>query len=344
MALVPGDEARSARAARASALAGQPDRPQQSPSPGPGPVKLPGNTRTSAAAAADSPLARKMRLLAAQLEAEAEAEAAPEPALEVLLPPAGESEMGDAQSSSENSQSAAWADHRDPEMPTAGDHGGEPVAGWYYIDRSGVEQGPYPIEHMRYWVQTAAMPASTLVKPSVAAAYQPATTFGPITDGLAVPAAQVEGPADEALDRTSSVTKHRAKRSGRRPSKRRPHAGQTPVGRQATPAASATARLTPEEIQFFVEHGYVIKSGLMSPEHCAMALDAVWESNRSCRLRRDDPSTWVGPVRSLFPPPLVLQACPRRWLIFACGGWSVLDARRDWHRSRNTCGWELPLC
>ncbi len=98
---------------------------------------------------------------------------------------------------------------------------GEPASDWYYIDRSGMEQGPHPLAHMRYWVETAAIPASTLVRPCTTGAFLPAASFEPIVCGLATDVALGHGPADEALDRTSSVTKGRAKRARRPPSKRR---------------------------------------------------------------------------------------------------------------------------
>ena len=165
--------------------------------------------------------------------------------------------------------------------------------GWYYIDRSGVQQGPHPLEHMRYWVQNGGIPASTQAKPSLGDEFSKASAFPEITDGIVVP---VIGPADEALDRTSSITKDRAKRVRRAPSrieKRRTLSR----GRMAAAAAAAedAPRLTREELAFFVEHGYLVKTGLMPLEHCDATLDAVWASNKSCKLQRDDPSTWPGP-------------------------------------------------
>jgi hypothetical protein len=118
---------------------------------------------------------------------------------------------------------------------------GEPASGWYYIDRSGVEQGPHPLAHMRYWVETAAIPVSTLVRPCATGAFLPAASFESIVHGLATGVTPVQGPADEALDRTSSVTKGRAKRTRRPPSKRRAAAAPRPIGEDVASPASTTA-------------------------------------------------------------------------------------------------------
>eukprot|EP01046_Picozoa_sp_COSAG06_P031994 COSAG06_NODE_3164_length_5749_cov_16.498407_1_plen_332_part_00 len=136
---------------------------------------------------------------------------------------------------------------------------GEPASDyWYYIDRSGVEQGPHPLAHMRYWVETAAIPMSTLVRPCATGAFLPVASFAPIVRGIAAPGgpgALLQGPADEALDRTSSVTKARAKRSRRPPSKRRVARAGGPTMQDVASPSSATADVAadPANIQQCLE-------------------------------------------------------------------------------------------
>eukprot|EP01043_Picozoa_sp_COSAG02_P090512 COSAG02_NODE_27351_length_611_cov_1.808594_1_plen_98_part_01 len=44
------------------------------------------------------------------------------------------------------------------------------------------------------------------------------------------------------------------------------------------------------------EEGFVIKHGALDPQLMAQARDLLWESAPPS-LRRDDPSTWVGPIK-----------------------------------------------
>ena len=90
--------------------------------------------------------------------------------------------------------------------------------------------------------------------------------------------------------------------------------------------------LTQAQVLFFVEHGYLILPGFMDATLCAAARDVLWRGNRSCRLDRADPSTWVGP----FAPadetsdPAQLFVNGRRgfrWHYGECGGEpAVMDA------------------
>ena len=60
--------------------------------------------------------------------------------------------------------------------------------------------------------------------------------------------------------------------------------------------AADRPRLTASELKSFATQGYVVKHGVMSPALCAQLRDQLWTSNRSAVLRRDDPSSWVGPL------------------------------------------------
>jgi hypothetical protein len=55
-------------------------------------------------------------------------------------------------------------------------------------------------------------------------------------------------------------------------------------------------RLTIEEIRFFKTQGYLIKRGILDPKLTARARDRLWD-NAPPSLRRDDPDTWIGPIR-----------------------------------------------
>lgn len=55
-------------------------------------------------------------------------------------------------------------------------------------------------------------------------------------------------------------------------------------------------RLTEAELVTFREEGFVIKHGALDPQLMAQARDLLWESAPPS-LRRDDPSTWVGPIK-----------------------------------------------
>ena len=54
--------------------------------------------------------------------------------------------------------------------------------------------------------------------------------------------------------------------------------------------------LTTEDIEQFVQNGFVIKRKVLNPALCAAARDRLWAGNTSIQLRRDDPSTWIGPL------------------------------------------------
>ena len=133
---------------------------------------------------------------------------------------------------------------------------------WFYIDLSGVEQGPHPLAHMRHcasipyrtvsttavnWaypgvrecllftgVEHGLVPVDTKVKPSRTAPFEAACSYPAITTGIIIPAVAatkgkatpVAGAATEAVDRTEPpVTKRRARRAARNlPSKRAPGA------------------------------------------------------------------------------------------------------------------------
>ena len=57
------------------------------------------------------------------------------------------------------------------------------------------------------------------------------------------------------------------------------------------------AELSAEELLSFKREGYLIRRGLLAPEHCAAARDALWAGNETPTvLRRDDPLSWVGPI------------------------------------------------
>lgn len=55
-----------------------------------------------------------------------------------------------------------------------------------------------------------------------------------------------------------------------------------------------TELLTTDEIDHFKEYGYVLKRGLLDPTLMAHARDALW-AGAPAPLKRDDPTTWVGP-------------------------------------------------
>ena len=56
-------------------------------------------------------------------------------------------------------------------------------------------------------------------------------------------------------------------------------------------------RLTDKEVSFFKREGYLFKRGVMDPELMAKARDALWAAMPP-RMKRDDPSTWIGPFRA----------------------------------------------
>ena len=60
--------------------------------------------------------------------------------------------------------------------------------------------------------------------------------------------------------------------------------------------AGGGMRLTEAELVTFREEGFVIKYNALDPELMARARDLLWESAPPS-LRRNDPSTWVGPIK-----------------------------------------------
>lgn len=52
--------------------------------------------------------------------------------------------------------------------------------------------------------------------------------------------------------------------------------------------------LSPDDIDFFRDNGYIIKRNVLNPELMAQARESLWE-NALHELDRDDPSTWIGP-------------------------------------------------
>lgn len=57
-------------------------------------------------------------------------------------------------------------------------------------------------------------------------------------------------------------------------------------------------QLSPEDIGFFKENGYLIKRGVLDPDLMAEARESLW-ANALHELDRNDPSTWVGPFEKM---------------------------------------------
>ncbi len=55
-------------------------------------------------------------------------------------------------------------------------------------------------------------------------------------------------------------------------------------------------KLTPEEIKFFREEGFLIKRGIMDESLTAQARERLWE-NAPPEIDRDNPDTWIGPIQ-----------------------------------------------
>jgi hypothetical protein len=55
------------------------------------------------------------------------------------------------------------------------------------------------------------------------------------------------------------------------------------------------SRLSADEVSFFKEYGYLLKSNVLDPELCARARDQLW-ATATPPLRRDEPRTWTGPI------------------------------------------------
>ncbi len=56
-------------------------------------------------------------------------------------------------------------------------------------------------------------------------------------------------------------------------------------------------KLSPEEISFFKEEGYLIKRKVMDEALMAKARDRLWD-NKPVELDRNKPETWVGPIKA----------------------------------------------
>lgn len=54
--------------------------------------------------------------------------------------------------------------------------------------------------------------------------------------------------------------------------------------------------LTTEEKDFFAQRGYLVRQVRLDPQQAGRAIDLMW-ANVDPKLRRDDPSSWVGDVR-----------------------------------------------
>ncbi len=65
-------------------------------------------------------------------------------------------------------------------------------------------------------------------------------------------------------------------------------------------------RLTVEEIVFFKEQGYLIKRGILDPALLERAREALW-AGAPAKLKRDDPSSWVGPFQEESNDPTSLR-------------------------------------
>ena len=53
--------------------------------------------------------------------------------------------------------------------------------------------------------------------------------------------------------------------------------------------------LTAEEKDFFAQRGYLVRRVGLDPEQINRAIDLVWQ-NVDPKLKRDDPSSWVGDI------------------------------------------------
>ena len=56
------------------------------------------------------------------------------------------------------------------------------------------------------------------------------------------------------------------------------------------------SKLTPDEIRFFRDEGFLIKRGIMDATLTALARERLWE-NAPPEIDRDNPDTWVGPIQ-----------------------------------------------
>lgn len=54
--------------------------------------------------------------------------------------------------------------------------------------------------------------------------------------------------------------------------------------------------LSNEDIQFFMDQGYLIKRGVLNPDLMAQARESLW-ANAPAELDRHNPDTWIGPFK-----------------------------------------------
>ena len=88
---------------------------------------------------------------------------------------------------------------------------------------------------------------------------------------------------------------------------------------QELPALSAA------ELSFFRREGYLIKPAVLLPELCAQVRDRLWQENKTRKLQRNDPQSWVAP----FPEDDQSRDGDnffwnRRWQVRSLGGEPVL--------------------
>lgn len=67
------------------------------------------------------------------------------------------------------------------------------------------------------------------------------------------------------------------------------------VSRPESPTSGAGQALTPHDIAFFKQHGYVVKPRFLDPDLMRLAVDRAWRELPDF-FDRDDPSTWRGDV------------------------------------------------
>ncbi len=113
-------------------------------------------------------------------------------------------------------------------------------------------------------------------------------------------------------------------------------------GQEVEPLDDGTAALTPAELAFFDEHGYVVVRSAVAPEAARAAEEAIWNY---LRMDPADPNTWYAGqngngiwVPFLRHPALdANRASPRIAAAFA-----QLWRRRDLWRSVDQCGFKPP--
>jgi hypothetical protein len=85
------------------------------------------------------------------------------------------------------------------------------------------------------------------------------------------------------------------------------------------------------EVERFQRDGFLIRRGLLPPSTCAAIRDRLWAANTSAQLRREDPTTWVGPL-----PPEDLPS--NRGGLPGNPSYSFTD-HRDWDDVRSEFTW-----